>query len=140
MMERRKFVKALLPLATLFSFKGAFGFQTRSANLLEDHERLAPVPWGTRRYKGKILIVTEPLGLEVAFKRRGGMRLPRFKSDKGILDELRRFVDMGEGHMDEIGNEVYGCVHGDESYSIASFAPPHGHPKEYRILLKAKQT
>ena len=106
MMERRKFVKSLLPLATLFSFKGAFGSQTRSANLLEEHERLVPVPWGISLHKGKTLIVTEPLGLEVAFKRRGGMRLPRFKSDKGILDELRRFVDMGEGHMDEIGNEA----------------------------------
>lgn len=129
-LERRKFVKALLPLA--------FGFQT--ANLIEERERLEPVPWGIRLYKGKAVIVTESRSLEAAFKKRGGMHLPRFKSDKGILDELRRFVDMSEGHMDEIGNEIYGCVHGDKSYSVASFAPPHGHPKEYRVLFKATKT
>lgn len=117
MMERRKFIKSLLPLGAMFS--NAFG----------SHAVL---------YKGKRLLVSDPDKLQAMFKKRD-FSLPKFDSDKSILDEMRRFVDMGEGHMDEIGNEVYGCEHGDGSYSVASFAPPHNHPEEYRILLKAKQ-
>lgn len=118
MMERRKFVKSLLPMAALFS--NAFGSQAEL-------------------YKGKRLLVSDSDELQAMCKKRD-FSLPKFDSDKGILDEMRRFVDMGEGHMDEIGNEVYGCEHEDGSYSVASFAPPHGHPKEYRILFKAAKT
>lgn len=98
MMERRKFVKSLLPLVVMFS--NAFGSHA--------------VP-----YKGKRLLVSDSDKLQAMFKKRD-FSLPKFNSDKSIMDEMRRFVDMSEGHMDEIGNEVYGCEHGDGSYSMTT--------------------
>ena len=118
-MERRKFVKSLLPLAALFSSK----------SVLDPHAELHG-----ELYKGKRLVVSDPGELQAMCKKRE-FSLPRFDSDKSIVDEMRRFVDMGEGHLDELGNEIYGCVYENGSYSIASFAPPHGNPKEYRVLL-----
>lgn len=120
-MERRSFVKSLLPLAALLSFGKALGSSGATDEL----------------YKGKKLMVVSPSSLNSMFRKRGfSYYLPRFKpeSERDIMEDMRRFVDMSEGHLDEFGREVYGCVHGDGSYSVASFAPPSGHPKEYRIF------
>lgn len=104
-MERRGFVKSLLPLAALFSF-GKLG----SPNGMEES------------YKGKRLVVVSSNSLMSMCKKREAY-VPQFKSERDISEEMRRFVDMSEGHLNELGHEVYGCVHRDGNYSVASFAP-----------------
>lgn len=129
-MERRSFVKSLLPLAALI--KSVLCSHTYHGEL----------------YKGKRLVVVSPDELQTMCKKRETF-LPRFKpvrgmvgfkSERGIVDDMLRFVDMSEGHLDELGDEVYGCVHENGSYSVASFAPLHSHPKEYRVLLRNEHT
>lgn len=142
-MERRSFVKSLLPLAALFSFKG---FQT--ANEL---------------YKGKRLVVADPDHLKAICEKmynadgtvvpvtvnryvlwvKGGPAmlvpfLPRFNSEKGIMDDMRSFVDMSEGHLEELGDEVYGCINADGTHSVCSFAPPSGHHQTLYSLLRGR--
>jgi hypothetical protein len=105
-MERRSFIKSLLPLATLFSFRSAFGSQA-----------------GSEFYKGKRLVVVPPRlqearGDEVS----SGLRpIPRFNSDQSIIEEMRRFVELCDQHEVPIGYEVWGCVHSDGCYSVCSY-------------------
>ena len=83
-------------------------------------------------YKGKKLIIVPTNILndmckkrEICWKTKNGVECyypPKFQSNKNIMDDMKMFVDMSEGHMNELGQEVYGCVHENGSHSVASFS------------------
>jgi len=103
-MNRRSLIKSLLPMtAGVLLFKNVYG---------------AYEPY---TYKGKKLIIVPTDILNDMCKKRETY-LPKFQSNKSIMDDMKMFVDMSEGHMNELGQEVYGCVHEDGSYSVASFS------------------
>ncbi len=103
-MNRRSLIKSLLPtMAGILLFKNAYG---------------AYEPY---TYKGKKLIIVPTDILNDMCKKRE-IYIPKFQSNKSIMDDMKMFVDMSEGHMNELGQEVYGCVHKDGSYSVASFS------------------
>lgn len=111
-MNRRNFAKSLLvAIAGFLGFRNSFGQSSEF-------------------YKGKRLLVVVPDDLEAMCEKKWEGRLmpARFRSDKSIRDEMRRFVDMSGSHMDEFGDEVYGCVYekGDPTdpgpyYSVVAF-------------------
>jgi hypothetical protein len=101
-MNRRSIIKSLLS-----TMVGVLVFKKADASLNN------PV---NECYKGKKLIVTTPDSLEAMCKKRE-IHLPRFKPNKSIMDEMRMFFDMSEGHRD-----VCGCIHEDGSHSVISFS------------------
>lgn len=104
-MNRRSIIKSLLS-----TMVGVLVFKKADASL-----KTIDNP-ANEFYKGKKLTVITSDSLEAMCKKRE-IRLPRFKSNKSIMDEMRRFFDMSEGHRD-----VYGCIHEDGSHSVISFS------------------
>lgn len=100
-MNRRSLIKSLLSItAGILFFKNVYG------------------AYESYTYKGKKLIVVPADILKDMCKKRE-IYLPKFQSNKkSIMDDMKMFVDMSKEH--ELGNEVYGCVHEDSSYSVAS--------------------
>jgi hypothetical protein len=103
-MNRRSLIKSLLPMmAGILLFKNISG------------------SYESYIYKGKKLtIVSSDILQDIANKKE--LALPKYQSNKSILDEMKMFVDMSEKY--EFGYEVYevyGCVYEDGNYSVVSF-------------------
>jgi len=100
-MNRRSLIKSLLPMmAGILLFKNISG------------------SYESYIYKGKKLtILSSDILQDIANKQE--LLLPKYQSNKSILDEMKMFVDMSEKH--EFGYEVYGCVYEDGNYSVVSF-------------------
>jgi len=103
-MNRRNLIKSLLPMTAFVLF-----FK---------NEYCAYEPYF---YKGKKLIIVSADALnDICMKEK--ILLPTFQSNNSIMDDMKMFVDMSNVHMNDLGQKIYGCIHEDGSYSIASFS------------------